>query len=73
MSSPQDIKIGRFLVLAVIGVSVGVFLAFLWMWTAPFPWSSDPWLINIALSVMAAGPLALVTLAIILLLRKLRK
>ena len=66
----QSLTGRRFLVLAAIGLFVAILLAEIWKETAAFPWSSDPWLMNTALGIMLAGPLALIGLAIIFLLKR---
>jgi len=59
-------NLARLAVLVAIGViAAWMFLAF-WMASASEPWSSDPWLVNTAMIVALAGPVALLLLALLL-------
>jgi hypothetical protein len=47
-------------------------LGYVWEWTAQFPWSSDPWLMNMGMGIALAGPIALVLLIVLLAFRWLK-
>lgn len=58
-------SLARLAALAAIGSAGAFVLLQLWMFTARFPWSSDAWLIDIAIGVVACGPLAVVAAAVL--------
>jgi hypothetical protein len=60
----------RFAVLALVSVSIAVLLVGFWAASASELWSSDPWLINMALAISLCGPVALSLLLFVLWLRR---
>jgi hypothetical protein len=58
-------NLDRTAVLVAVGViGAWTFLGF-WRGSAGEPWSSDPWLVNTAMGIAIAGPIALLSLAIL--------
>jgi hypothetical protein len=45
----------------------------MWVWSAAFPWSSDPWLMAIPAAIILAGIFSLIGLVVIFVIRLIRR